>query len=156
MIKVTTEIEIEAPIDRCFDLARNIDVHTRTVWKHTKEKAIDGTVTGCIGDGETVTFQATHLGVRQKLTSQITEFKRPYLFVDSMLRGAFKSLKHTHEFVELDDSRTLMKDTLLFEAPFGMIGWLVERLVLRRYMEAFINHRNIELKKIAEGYDDSL
>lgn len=44
-----------------------------------------------------------------------------------------------------------MTDTLQFEAPFGFIGWVVERLVLRYYMKRFIEYRNKELKKIAEG-----
>lgn len=149
MIKVVTEIEIEAPIEVCFDLARNIDVHTQTVWKHTKERAIAGTTTGMINEGETVTFQATHFFIRQKLTSKITEYKRPYQFVDEMVRGAFKSLRHEHDFIDLGN-RTLMRDTLYFEAPLGFLGWIAERIVLRDYMRRFLNHRNEQLKLIAE------
>src|SRR4051794_11946768 len=98
MVKVVTEIEIRAAIEVCFDLARNIDVHTQTVWRHTKEKAVSGTTTGMINEGETVTFQATHFLIRQKLKSKITAYERPFLFVDEMIHGAFKSLRHEHEF----------------------------------------------------------
>lgn len=149
MIIVKTQIEISAPIQLCFDLARDIDVHTQTVWKHTKERAIQGVTEGPIGSDQTVTFEATHLGVRQTLTSRITQFKEPYLFVDEMQKGAFKSLRHIHEF-EQHGNKTIMKDTLTFEAPYGLIGWVVERVVLKRYMRKFLEHRNKELKKIAE------
>jgi hypothetical protein len=44
LIKVFTKIEIHAPIEVCFDLARNIDVHTETVSKHTRERAIKGII----------------------------------------------------------------------------------------------------------------
>jgi ligand-binding SRPBCC domain-containing protein len=150
MIVVITEIEIAAPIDTCYRLARDINIHTQTVWKHTKEQAIDGVTSGPIGKGQTVTFEATHFGIRQQLTSLITEFKEPSLFVDEMQRGAFKSLRHIHEFKE-HNGYTMMTDTLKFEAPYGLIGWIVERLILKNYMRKFLEHRNIELKRIAEN-----
>src|SRR5690554_4940821 len=111
MIVVVTEIAIAAPIETCFRLARDIDTHTLTVWSHTRERAIAGVTTGPIGLGQTVTFQATHFGVRQKLTSLITELQEPYMFVDEMQSGAFKSLRHIHEFKE-QLGVTIMTDSL--------------------------------------------
>ncbi|WP_145048499.1 SRPBCC family protein [Paenibacillus xylanexedens] len=153
MIQVVTEIIINAPIERCFDAARDIDLHTQTVWRHTREQAVSGVTTGLIGDGDTVTFEATHLGVRQRLTSEIAEYERPYRFVDQMLNGAFKSMRHEHSFTQLDNHTTRMTDTLKFEAPFGVLGWVAERIVLKRYMTAFLESRNRKLKMIVEsGY----
>jgi ligand-binding SRPBCC domain-containing protein len=145
-----TETEIEAPIEICFDLARNIDIHSKTVWKHTKEKAINGTMTGMIGEGEQVTFEATHFLVRQTLAARITTYRRPYTFVDEMLSGAFKSMKHEHDFID-KGNMTLMRDTLTFEAPFGPLGWIVERIILKPYMKNFLEYRNKQLKGIAES-----
>lgn len=151
MITLRTQIEISAPIQLCFDLARDIEIHTKTVWKHTKEKAIIGITSGPIGLGETVTFEATHFLIRQQLTSKITEFNEPYLFVDEMQNGAFKSLKHIHEFKPIND-KTLMKDILIFEAPLGILGRAVEKIILKQYMKSFIEYRNNELKKWIEGH----
>ncbi|GKU78413.1 SRPBCC family protein [Paenibacillus sp. L3-i20] len=153
MVVVNVEVYINAPIDICFDLASNIEVHTETVWKHTNERAIAGVTKGMIGEGETVTFQATHFLIRQKLTSKITEYNRPFFFVDEMMKGAFKNLRHEHMFEEFN-GKTLMKDKLVFEAPFGIIGWLTERLILKRYMRKFLEHRNQQLKELAEGRVD--
>lgn len=150
MVEVRTAIWIKAPIEVCFDLARDIDVHTRTVWKHTREKAIAGVTTGRINEGELVTFEATHFGIRQRLTSKITEYNAPYLFVDETQKGAFKSLRHVHLF-EKQDEGTLMTDLLRFEAPLGVLGRAVEHLVLKRYMTKFLEHRNEQLKRLAEG-----
>ncbi|OBZ17075.1 SRPBCC family protein [Bacillus sp. FJAT-26390] len=150
MVEVTTSIMIKAPIERCFDLARDIDVHTRTVWKHTREQAVAGVTTGCIGAGELVTFEATHFGIRQRLTSKITDFNAPYLFVDETQKGAFKYLRHVHMF-ERHGEGTLMTDTLRFEAPLGWLGWIAERLVLKSYMTKFLEHRNEQLKLLAEA-----
>ncbi|MDR6549877.1 SRPBCC family protein [Paenibacillus qinlingensis] len=149
MITIVTEIEIEAPIEICFDMASNIDIHTQTVWPHTKERAIAGTMRGLISGGETVTFEARHFFIRQKHTSLISNYVRPYHFVDEMLQGTFKSMRHEHEFIDLGN-RTLMKDTLCFEAPLGWIGWVVERVVLKNYMRRFLMYRNHQLKILIE------
>jgi ligand-binding SRPBCC domain-containing protein len=151
LITVETQIEIAAPIDRCFQLATDIDLHTQTVWKHTQERAIAGVMTGQIGHNQTVTFQARHFWIRQTLTSKITEYETPRLFVDEMQKGAFKSLRHIHQFEERN-GKTIMKDILIIEAPLGFVGWIVERLILKRYMKRFIEDRNKELKKIAERF----
>ncbi|SDW54299.1 SRPBCC family protein [Paenibacillus sp. CF384] len=149
MVTVETEVLIDAPIEVCFDLARDIDVHTRTVWKHTKEKAVAGVTSGPISLNETVTFEATHFFVRQRLTSKITEFRAPYFFVDETQRGAFKYLRHEHVF-ETVEGKTRMVDRLTFAAPLGLLGWAVERLVLKRYMQRFLEDRNVQVKCIAE------
>lgn len=126
-------------------------MHTQTVWKHTKERAVSGRTQGMIEAGETVTFEAVHFLVRQQLTSRITEMDKPFRFVDQMVKGAFKSMRHEHDFIALDEGRTLMRDTLRFEAPLSVLGWIAERAVLRSYMRRFLEDRNLQLKRIAEG-----
>ncbi|MUT65191.1 SRPBCC family protein [Paenibacillus sp. NEAU-GSW1] len=151
MITVRTEIDIAAPIEVCFRLARDIDVHTRTVWRHTNEKAVGGVTSGQIGAGESVTFQATHFLIRQKLTSKITELVEPSYFVDEMQKGTFKSLRHIHRFEALDGGKgTRMSDTLYIEAPLGLLGRVAEVFILKRYMRKFLEDRNWQLKKLAE------
>ncbi|MFD1954927.1 cell division protein [Paenibacillus thailandensis] len=147
MIRIETETRIRAPIELCFDMARDIGLHTRTVWPFTREKAAAGVTEGKIGAGELVTFEATHFGIRQKLTSRITGYDRPFIFVDEMVTGAFKSMRHEHRFEEITACETVMRDTLLFEAPLGVAGLLAERLVLKAYMSKFLHYRNRELKK---------
>ncbi|WP_409340771.1 SRPBCC family protein [Paenibacillus sp. MBLB4367] len=150
MAIVTVETLVKAPLEVCFDLARDIGVHTQTVWKHTKEKAIAGRTSGLIALGETVTFEATHFGIRQTLTSKIVEFDYPVLFTDEMQTGAFARLRHTHYFRGEGTNRTVMKDVLAFSSPYGVIGKTFDVLVLERYMRRFIVSRNEKLKELAE------
>ena|GEM_PF-3298824 len=72
------------------------------------------------------------------------------LIVDQMVKGAFKSMRHIHEFKD-QGTQTLMKDTLIFEAPLGILGLIAERVILKTYMRRFLDDRNQELKKIAEN-----
>lgn len=66
-----------------------------------------------------------------------------------MVKGAFKSLKHTHKF-RSQDGGTLMIDILEFRSPLGWIGRLFDKLVLERYMKNFLIRRNTSLKEIVE------
>ena len=68
---IVLETIIHADKRTCFDLSRNIDFHKDSL-KHSNEKAIAGKTSGLIGLGESVTWEATHFGIRQHLTSKIT------------------------------------------------------------------------------------
>ena len=140
---------IRAPVERCFDLARDVDVHTQTT-VHTKEKAVGGITTGLLNVGDVVTWEAVHFGIRQRLTAKITEMNSPYMFKDIMVKGAFHSFTHTHEFIEIDNG-TIMIDRFNYKSPFGPIGIIVDKLFLEKYMRKFIVNRARALKQIAES-----
>src|SRR5688500_8687803 len=92
---------IHAPLERCFDLSRSIDLHKLSTSK-TNEEAISGVTSGLIALNEEVTWKATHFGIEQTLTSKITAFEFPVFFRDEMVRGVFKKIKHDHRFEKKD------------------------------------------------------
>ena len=149
MTKIELSTHINAPIERCFDLARSIELHIESI-KQTGEQAIAGRTTGLIEMGETVTWRAKHFGIRQTLTSKITEFNYPNYFTDELVKGAFKSFRHEHHFYAVND-QTVMKDIFIFESPFGILGEFVNRLFLGQYMEDLLKKRNTVIKKAAES-----
>jgi hypothetical protein len=67
-----------------------------------------------------------------------------------MVRGAFREFVHGHFFEEASGG-TRMVDLLRFSAPLGVVGWVVERAVLGRYMRRFLEERARVLKDLAEG-----
>lgn len=148
---IKIEFEIKAPIERVFDLARCIDLHEETMSK-TNEKAIDGITKGLINLGETVTWQATHFGIRQKLTSKITAYNRPFHFRDVMVKGAFKRFTHDH-FFERKGEKVLMKDIFDYDSPLWILGKIADALFLENYMKNLLTERNLLIKKIAENED---
>jgi ligand-binding SRPBCC domain-containing protein len=152
MVTLEEITPIQAPVERCFDLARSVEVHLAGN-VHWGEQAIatDGVASGLMGKGQRVTWQARHFGVRQKLTSEITAMEPPFYFQDVMLRGAFRSMKHDHYFRSLPSGKTEMKDTFCFAAPLPVLGLLAEALVLRRYMRKLLWERNLAIKQIAES-----
>lgn len=147
VIELTTIIN--APIERCFDLARSIDLHKLST-TGTEEEAIAGVTSGLIGKGQRVTWRARHFGIPQTLTSEITQFDYPHHFRDEMINGAFKLIKHDHLFLQAGDD-TVMKDKFYFESPGGILGAIFNKLVLTRYLTVLITGRNKMIKEVAES-----
>jgi ligand-binding SRPBCC domain-containing protein len=140
---------IAAPMERVFDLARSIDLHTAST-AGTGERAVAGVTSGLIGLGEEVTWRARHFGVWQSLTVRITAFERPNHFADAMLRGAFRRMEHDHYF-EPSSGGTAMRDVFTYEPPLGILGRIADFLFLERYMRSFLNERNRAIKAAAES-----
>lgn len=130
------------PVDRAtaFDLSLSIDAHLGSM-EHAGERAVGGVTSGVIGMGEFVTWKARHFGITWTMTSVITQWERPVCFVDEQTRGPFASFWHEHRFEPVEDG-TELHDTVRFEAPFGVLGRIVDRLVLSRYMPRLIDVRN--------------
>ena len=152
MVQLVTATCIHAPIQRCFDLARSVEVHLKGNIHFGEQAVAEGGVTsGLIGLGQRVTWRARHFGVRQRLTSEITAFDRPHYFQDTMLRGAFRKMQHDHYFESMSPQEICMRDVFRFAAPFPVLGRIAEMLVLRRYMLALLNERNAAIKQVAES-----
>jgi ligand-binding SRPBCC domain-containing protein len=147
--KIEIETAIDAPRERCFDLARDVDLHVRSM-HDSGERAVAGRTSGLIGLGEEVTWQARHFGFTHQHCCRITAFARPEHFRDSMVRGRFKRFEHDHYFVQ-EDGHTVMRDVIDFASPFGLLGRLVDAVVLARYLRKLIIERNRVVRRVAEG-----
>lgn len=145
---IELETIIKSDLERCFDLSRSIDLHKISTG-NTNEKAIDGRINGLIEMNEFVTWQATHFGITQKLTSKITAFNRPYHFRDEQLKGAFKYIIHDHYF-ENKEGHVVMKDIFRFRSPFAVVGKIFDRIILTNYLRNLLLKRNVIIKEYAE------
>ena len=148
MSTLILKTKINAPIEKCFDLSRSLDLHTESM-KSYKEKVVGGKLTGLIDLGEQVTWQASHFAISFKMTNKITAMKKPFYFVDEMLNGPFKLLHHQHHFTAAG-AFTEMTDIFAFQAPMGLIGRAVDSLFLKLYLRKLLTIRNEAIKLVAE------
>lgn len=149
MTTIKLHTTINAPIETVFNNCRNIDLHTKSAYQ-TDEKAIDGKTSGLIKKGETVTWKGKHFGFYVKHQSIISEMQYPSYFVGEQLNGKFKKFKHKHTFKKENNS-VLMIDELVYEVPFGIIGKLFDKLLLKNHLTQFIIQRNKFIKSISEA-----
>lgn len=131
---------IDAPAAVCFDLLRDKRLHIETTARTDGE----------FGLWQTVTFEGTRFGMSHRLTVKVIAFERPTLLVDEMTEGRFRSFKHVHEFTE-NDGVTLMRDTIEWTLPLGILGRIVDKFVVRRHLTSLVSGRNAHLKAIAES-----
>jgi len=152
MVTLEEVMLIHAPRERCFDLARSVEVHLagNVHWGEAAVAAA-GVTSGLLGPGDRVTWRARHFGLRHSLTSEITAMEWPGYFQDTMVAGPFRSMKHDHFFRTLSGGETEMRDILRFAAPVPVLGRLAEILVLRRYMRRLLHKRNEVIRQIAES-----
>lgn len=147
IIRLTTWMD--APMERCFKLATSIDLHLAST-AETGERAIGGVTSGLIGEGDTVQWRGRHLGRMHTHTSKVDGW-RPYsYFRDVMVEGSFALFEHEHHFAVMDDG-TRMRDEVRFAAPYGALGRVAEKTILRRHLLRLLKQRNAYIKRMAES-----
>jgi ligand-binding SRPBCC domain-containing protein len=57
---------------------------------------------------------------------------------------------HDHDFVARNEY-VIMKDIFEFQSPLGLIGKLVDKIFMTKYLENFLTERNIIIKEFAES-----
>jgi ligand-binding SRPBCC domain-containing protein len=149
MPTITIDTLLRAAPERCFDAARDLDLHVSSM-SRTGERAVAGRTSGLIELGEQVTWEARHFGVWQRFTSEITLFDRPVHFQDTMRKGAFHSFVHDHFFHRVAEG-TVMRDVLVFQSPLGALGALVDMLFIASYLERLLMERNRVVKQLVEA-----
>jgi ligand-binding SRPBCC domain-containing protein len=149
MSKIILETLIDSTPEICFKLSLSVDLHQLSTSK-TGEHIVDGVREGIMKLDDIVTWRAKHFGVWQNLTTKITEIKPYEYFVDEMQKGAFKSMRHEHYFIE-SEGKTLMKDVFNFTSPMSILGIIFNKIILENYMKRFLIERNHLIKQVAES-----
>lgn len=147
---IVLHTRIKAPVERCFLLSLSVDVHMSSTLQ-TREKAVAGITSGVMRLSDTVTWRARHLGKVRELSTKITVYEKPYRFVDEMIKGPFKHIRHEHLFEDSGNGETLMTDRFEFSAPLGILGKIAEALFLKSYMKKFLVERNGYIRRVAES-----
>jgi ligand-binding SRPBCC domain-containing protein len=149
MVTIKLNTWVNAPVERCFKLATSIEFHIASA-RPMKEKAVSGVTSGLLHEGDKVKWRARHFLVQLTHTS-LVEVSKPFShFREVMIAGIFARYEHEHFFAAMDDG-TRVRDELKFAAPFGPLGRMMEKLVMRRYMTSLLKRRNTALKRAAES-----
>ncbi|MDT3402592.1 SRPBCC family protein [Mucilaginibacter terrae] len=147
VIKLQTHIN--ASVEDCFNLSRNIDLHQQSM-QQFNEQAVAGITTGQIGLHDTVTWKARHFGFTFKMTVQITEMQSPSFFVDEMVKGPFTRMRHYHAFWPQPNG-TLMEDEFVYKSPLGWLGKIADKLIVTKHLQLLLAQRNQTIKLLAES-----
>jgi ligand-binding SRPBCC domain-containing protein len=98
--------------------------------------------------GALIEYRLTLHGVPIRWLTQVQEWEPGVRFVDVQLRGPYALWHHTHEFEEVHDGSTLMRDTVRYALPYGPLGTLAHRLFVKRDIERIFDYRTVSLPSI--------
>lgn len=143
MAQFVLERVIRATPAAVFAASLDPALHVESMARYGETMAA-GPAGGSFTEGSTVTWRARHFGVPFHLTSRVYAIDPPHRFCDQQIHGPFRNFLHVHEF-EPHAEGTLMRDTITFRSPFGPIGTVVDRLVMRAYLRRLITQRNTVL-----------
>lgn len=130
---------VNAPVERCFLLATNVDLATRQAATRARKGAR-------LQPGDAISWQ---LG-RRAYQSRIDAI-RPYsYFRELMTEGIFEYYEHDHHFARMDDG-TRMRDEIRFQARFGPLGRLLAATFLRMMLRKRVERQSRIVKEIAES-----
>ncbi len=144
MSRIELQTMIAAPAERCFDLSLSVELHLHAT-AATGERVVEGVSSGVLRLGDHVTWEARHLGWRHRLSMTISEYDRPRMFRDELVRGPFRRLMHDH-FFESVEQGTLMRD--VFEFSSGVRP--IDALVLAPHLRRLLFRRNETIRQLAE------
>lgn len=82
-----------------------------------------------------------------KWRTRISQVEWHKSFTDYQERGPYKYWNHYHEFLP-HKGGVLMKDTVDYELPFGMLGGIAHWAFVKKKLETIFNYRYHVLEKI--------
>ncbi len=147
---ILCEVRVRAPVERCFDLARSVDLHADSS-TDIGARAVGGRRAGLSGAGDETAWSARFFGLRFTMTTRIEDFSPPTHFGDTMTRGRLRRFAHVYRFRSLPDGGCALSDELRVAAPGGGLGRLVEAVYLTRRMRWLVQRRLEHLRAVAEG-----
>jgi ligand-binding SRPBCC domain-containing protein len=99
--------------------------------------------------GMIVTYEVRPLlNIPQTWVTEITQVNEPYYFVDEQRFGPYKMWHHEHIFRENSDGELEMQDIVSYVLPFGFIGRIANKFLVRKKIEEIFSYRKKILKKI--------
>lgn len=97
--------------------------------------------------GALIDYKLRWMGLPMRWRTLITEYERPFLFVDEMLNGPYSLWRHRHTFRETADG-TEVGDRVEYAIPFGPVGRLAHALAVRRQVEEIFAYRQKALQEL--------
>ena len=100
--------------------------------------------------GLTVDYKVRVMGMRTHWRSLISEYDPPHSFRDVQVIGVYRLWDHRHRFWR-ENGGTVIEDFVVYEPPFGLIGALLNRLVIDRQLRDIFEYRRRRIEELLLG-----
>jgi len=87
------------------------------------------------------------LGIKTKWVTEITHIMDYKYFVDEQRIGPYAFWHHKH-FIKEIDGGVEMEDIINYKVPFGILGQLIQPILVKPKLEEIFNYRTEKLERI--------
>jgi ligand-binding SRPBCC domain-containing protein len=94
-----------------------------------------------MGFGTLIEYRLRLHRVPVRWRTRITAWEPPHRFVDAQIKGPYSLWEHTHTFEEDGPGATIIEDRVRYSIPFGSLGDLANRLLVRRDLRQIFDYR---------------
>ncbi|HWO46646.1 MAG TPA: SRPBCC family protein [Solirubrobacterales bacterium] len=94
-----------------------------------------------MGVGTLIEYRLRLHRVPVRWRTRIEAWEPPRRFVDAQVRGPYSLWEHTHTFAEDGSEGTIIRDRVRYAIPFGPLGELANRLLVRRDLRQIFDYR---------------
>lgn len=94
-----------------------------------------------MGVGTLIEYRLRLHRVQVRWRTRIEAWEPPHRFVDMQVRGPYSLWEHTHTFEEDGAEATIIRDRVRYSIPFGPLGDLADRLLVRRDLKQIFDYR---------------
>lgn len=94
-----------------------------------------------MGVGTLIEYRLRLHRVPMRWRTRIEAWEPPHRFVDAQIQGPYSLWEHTHAFEEDGPEATIIRDRVRYSIPFGPLGELADRLLVRRDLKQIFDYR---------------
>ena len=135
-------VDLDAPIAEVY--AFHLDTRNAPQISPAGAKflAIDGTFPVSVGSIITLKVRQAPIPFAQTWVVRVAVLVEDRLVVDEAVRSPFAKWRHEHRFEPLPSGGTRMTDHITYRLPFGPLGALIDRLMVRRQLATMFAERH--------------
>jgi ligand-binding SRPBCC domain-containing protein len=155
------------PTDSIFQRSVDIDAPADVLWRFhldTRNAPLispdKATFVAILGDfpvtvGSVITLKVRQppIPLAQTWRVRVGALIENRLVTDIAEKSPFARWSHEHRFEPIDENRTRMTDHITYALPFGPLGRLVDRVMVRRQLAGMFAERHAKTKRLFEGPD---
>ncbi|MCB2196672.1 MAG: SRPBCC family protein [Bacteroidetes bacterium] len=98
--------------------------------------------------GMIISYRVSPLfNISVKWATEITQVRQHKYFIDNQIKGPYKIWHHEHHFKEIEGGIE-MRDILFYEIPYGFLGKVLYRLMIKNRVEEIFNFRSTKIKEL--------
>jgi putative PIG3 family NAD(P)H quinone oxidoreductase len=147
---VERSVEIEAPVAQVFRFHADTRNMPRVAPAGTTVLSVDGEFPVREGGIVTMRIRQKPMPLPQEWRVRIEAVVPNRAVVDVALTSPFATWRHEHRFEELSPTRTRMTDRVTYVPPFGPLGAMLDRMMLRKLVTNGFAERQANTKTLLE------